>query len=193
MVNNVVVDCDGDKNTGEKNFNFLKLFNKKNLKIITLVLVVVIIGLFLITKNESEEKSFQDVGSSTYYTTTLDYCHQLETKLKSVLSSIKGAGNVSVMLSLDGSPELIYAEDIDNKVSSNSSGSTTTSNSSSPIIITVNGSSNALILTESLPQVKGVIVVSSGAGDIGVKLDILNAVSILLDISTDKVSVLKGI
>ena len=50
-----------------------------------------------------------------------------------------------------------------------------------------------LILTENLPTVKGVIVVSSGANDIGIKLDILNAVSTLLDISTDKISVLKGI
>jgi stage III sporulation protein AG len=38
-----------------------------------------------------------------------------------------------------------------------------------------------------------VIIVSSGAGDVAVKLNILNAVATLLDVSTDKVSVLKGI
>ena len=50
-----------------------------------------------------------------------------------------------------------------------------------------------MILTEVLPKVKGVIVVSSGANDISIKLDILNSVSTLLDISTDKINVLKGI
>ena len=113
-------------------------------------------------------------------------------KACAVLSQIKGAGQVSVMLSVEGSPELIYAVDSDTKVSNNSNGSTTTS-SSSPIIVQANGGSNPLILTENLPTVKGVIVVSSGANDIGIKLDILNAVSTLLDISTEKISVLKGI
>ena len=97
------------------------------------------------------------------------------------------------MITVDGSPELVYATDSDEKVSTNSSGTTTSSNSSSPIIVTINGSDNALILTENLPAVKGVIVVSSGANNVSVKMDILNAVSKLLDISVDKISVLKGV
>ena len=76
--------------------------------------------------------------------------------------------------------------------SNNSSGSTTTS-SSNLIIVENDGNEKPLVLTENLPNVKGVIVVSSGANDISVKLDILNAISTLLNISTDKISVLKGI
>ena len=130
--------------------------------------------------------------SSIQYQTSLDYSKQLETKLESVLSQIKGAGNVKVMITLDGSPELVYAMDSNEKVSNNTGGSTTTS-SSTPILVQTNGATSPLILTEVLPKVKGVIVVSSGANDISIKLDILNSVSTLLDISMDKINVLKGI
>ena len=192
MVNNVVA-CDNDNREKEGKFNILKLMSKRNLKIVFLVGMAILCGIFVIAIGKKEKENVEVVSSNTYYRTTLEYCQQLENKLTSVLSNIKGAGNISVMISVDGSPELVYAEDVDNKVSSNASGTTTTSNSSSPIIINIDGNSNALVLTENLPKVKGVIVVSSGASDIGVKLDILNAVSTLLDISTEKVSVLKGI
>ena len=107
------------------------------------------------------------------------------------MSKIDGAGEVTVMVSLDGSPELVYASDNDSKTSSTANGTTTTTSSN---LIIVNGSdSGALILKENLPSVKGVIVVSSGANNVAIKLDILNAVSTLLDISTDKINILKGI
>ena len=87
--------------------------------------------------------------------------------------------------------KLNFASDTDTKTSTTTNGTTTTT-SSSPIILNGNNSSNALILTEELPNVKGVIVVASGAGRVDIKLDILNAVSTLLDISTEKISILKG-
>lgn len=182
------------EDTNQKKFNLTKLFSNKNLKIIILVIIFIIaLILFMGVGNKSNESKLQTTNSNAYeYISTVNYCSQLETKLEKVLSQIKGAGQVSVMVSVDGSPELIYALDSDTKVSNTSNGSTTTS-SSTPIIIQTNGSSNPLILSESLPEVKGVIVVSSGANDIAIKLDILNAISTLLDISTEKISVLKGI
>lgn len=183
---------DGKNDKDSKKFSLIKLLSGKSLKIIILCLVLVIAFiLFLNVGNNSEISSNKEYVEKTYKT-TMEYCTELESKLEGVLSQIKGAGNVKVMLSVDGSPELVYALDSDTKVSTNNNSSTTT-NSSSPIIVQTNGNSSPLILTENLPIVKGVIVVSSGASDIGIKLDILSAVSTLLDISTDKISVLKGI
>ena len=198
MVNEIVVNDSSSVDKQSQNssksifsrISLTKLLTKKNLKIAILTLIAVfgmIIYFGINTEDEVVETS--KILTTGTYRTTMEYCAELESKLQSVLSSIQGAGEVNVMISLDGSPELIYAKDVDEKVSSNSSGTTTSSTSSSPIIV----NSNALILTENLPQVKGVIIVSSGAGNIGVKLDILNAVSTLLDISTDKISVLQGI
>ena len=188
------IEHNSQEHNSNRKFSIVKLLSGKSLKIIILSIISIIaIVLFLGIGDNSSVSDKVSANISKYeYITTMEYCTELEKKLESVLSQIKGAGNVGVMISVEGSPELIYAVDSDTKVSTNSNGSTTT-NSSSPIIVQTSGGSTPLILTENLPLVKGVIVVSSGACDIGIKLDIINAVSTLLDISTDKISVLKGV
>lgn len=187
-----LVSEDEPKKESKPKFNLVKLFNAKNIKLIVLV-VILIVGLILFMKIGGTKSSVKSSQSTELeYQTTMSYCEQLEKKLEKVLSQVKGAGQVKVMISLEGSPELVYAMDSDSKVSSTNSGSTTTS-SSTPIIIQRNGKSGPLILTEKLPNVKGVIIVSSGANDVSIKIDILNSVSTLLDISTDKINVLKGV
>lgn len=187
-----LVNEDDPKKESKPKFNLVKLFNAKNIKLIILV-VILIVGLILFLKIGGPKNSIKSSQSTELeYQTTMSYCEQLENKLEKVLSQVKGAGQVKVMISLEGSPELVYAMDSDSKVSSTNSGSTTTS-SSTPIIIQRNGKSGPLILTEKLPNVKGVIIVSSGANDVSIKIDILNSVSTLLDISTDKINVLKGV
>lgn len=191
-IENLINDDTKDDKQKPK-FNFVKLFSGKNLKIIVLVIICIIgIILFLKMTTTKSTSSKSTTVSSSSYKTTLEYSEILENKLENLLSQIKGAGNVKVMISLEGSPELVYAMDSNEKVSNNQNGSTTTS-ASSPILIENKGSSSPLILTEKLPKVKGVIVVSTGASDISIKLDILNSVSTLLDISIDKINVLKGI
>lgn len=187
------INEDGDKSYGLKK----KLFNlltKRNLKLLSLIFIG-IIAVVIFFGMGSEKNNHENISTTTksQYLTTLDYCAELENKLKSVLSNIDGAGDINVMISVDGSPELVYASEDNKTMTSNSSGTTSSSNSSSPIIVNVGGTSSALILTENLPKVKGVIVVSSGAGNVAVKLNIQKAVSTLLDISSDKVNVLKGI
>lgn len=191
-----IEDLTDEKNITDKpkpKLNLFKFLSGKNIKIAILVIIAIVSLIVFIkfggAKSESQKTS---ADSAFEYKSTMDYCGELERKLESVLSQVKGAGTIKVMISLDGSPELVYAMDSDTKVSNNSNGSTTTS-SSTPILIQKSGLSSPLILTEILPKVKGVIVVSSGASDIGIKLDILNSVSTLLDISTDKINVLKGI
>ena len=199
MVKNLITTPEEDKeknlNNTQENLSFFekikKILTVKNIKIIVFALIgVVAIILCVGFTSNSDDGVTKETNYISTYMTTIEYCDILENKLEKVLSQINGAGNVKVMISVSGSPELVYASDIDEKTSSTTSGTTTTT-SSSPII--VDGSYSALILTENLPEVKGVIVVSSGAKNVSVKLDILNAVSTLLDISNDKVSVLNGI
>jgi len=189
-----VDDLVKEKESKDRKFNILSLLSGKGLKILILCIVCLVAFILFVSVGNDENKmtSIDKSNISYKYKTTMEYCSELETKLENVLSQIKGAGQVKVMLSVDGSPEFVYATDSDTKVSNTNNGSTTTS-STSPIIVQTNGNSEPLILTENLPIVKGVIVVSSGASDIGIKIDILQAVSTLLDISTEKISVLKGV
>lgn len=177
----------------KKSLRLFNLLSGKNLKIIVLVIIfIVALIVFLKLSGEKSSSRTSSASSNQVYLTSLEYSQALEQKLESVLSQVKGAGQVKVMISLDGSPELKYAMDSDTKVSNSTNGSTTSTSSESPILVGKNGSTSPLILTEILPKVKGVIVVSSGANDISIKLDILNSVSTLLGISTDKINVLKG-
>ena len=194
-MDNTVIHIDTESNARSTvKDKILKLLDKKNLKIFILIFIGIVGLIIFFGMGNVDSSESKDLNSnSSQYITTLEYCEMLESKLENVLSSIDNAGQVSVMISVDGSPELVYATESDETLSSNSSGTTTSNNSSTPIIVEVGGASSALILTEKLPEVKGVIVVSSGAGNVSVKLNILNAVSTLLDISTDKISVLKGI
>ncbi len=177
----------------KKSFRLFNLLSGKNLKIIVLIIIfIVALIVFLKLSGEKSSSKTSSASSNQVYLTSLEYSQALEQKLESVLSQVKGAGQVKVMISLDGSPELKYAMDSDTKVSNSTNGSTTSTSSESPILVGKNGSTSPLILTEILPKVKGVIVVSSGANDISIKLDILNSVSTLLGISTDKINVLKG-
>ena len=171
-----------------KIFDFKKLGKLKTLIIIFVLLVVALIlynfsGFDAISTNNDSK----DIG----YTTSLEYIKEIESKLKDVVGGIKGAGNVKVMISINSSPELKVAENIEEKTITTSSGTTTTI-ITEPIIVDKSGEDSPLILKETLPSINGVIVVSSGANDVKVKLDIINAVSTVLGIDLNKIEVFAG-
>lgn len=171
----------------------LTFFSKKNFKfVVALILLLIALIIYISFSGSAETKTETKELTSSNYITTMEYCEKLEDKLQSIISQIDGAGNVKVMVTVDGSPELIYVSDTDTKTSTTTNGTTTTT-TSSPIIVGSGSSSGGIVMTEKLPKVKGVIVVSTGAGQIGIKLNILNAIATLLDISTDNITILKGV
>ena len=121
---------------------------------------------------------------------------QIENRLCDVLSKINGAGNVSVMINFAGTSELITATTSDvsqDKTSDyDSSGNRVTESkteSISPVIIRKDGEDTPLIVKEILPDIVGVVVVAEGADRLSVKLNLLQAVQTLLDVSADKVEI----
>ena len=171
-----------------KGLNFKKIGGLKPLFMILILLVVAVLlynfSGFNSTSNTSNKNS---IG----YTTSMQYIKEIELKLNEVIGEIKGVGNVKVMLSVNSSPELTIAENIEEKIVTTSSGTTTTV-TKEPILVDAKGEDNPLILKETLPTINGVIVVSSGAGNVKVKLDILTAVSTALGISPNKIEVFVG-
>ena len=101
------------------------------------------------------------------------------------------------MITLDGSSQLILAYETESKSNTTdnttSSGTSTKTNNttanSTPIIINSNGQSTPLVLSEIMPDVKGVVVVCEGANNIRVKLNILEAVQALLGVSSSQIEI----
>ena len=172
-----------------------KLKKVKHIEVYAVILLaVVVLAIWFIPTGDDTRATTVDTSK---YTTTEEYAHTLETKLNNVLSAISGAGSVQCMVTLDGEVErvLAYSNDEQSSSTSNTTSNGTTNKTESstsnkePILINVNGSSEPLVLYEIMPDIKGIVIVASGAGDVRVKLDILKAVQALLNVQSSQVEI----
>lgn len=118
---------------------------------------------------------------------------ELQTELADILSQIAGAGEVSVMITYEGTGEKYYAADVTSE-STNSSdvaGQETSREQESAKQSTklITPSNEPVLTKENYPKVQGVIVVCDGARDAQVRQDITSAVRAALDVADHKISV----
>ncbi len=107
---------------------------------------------------------------------------------------MRGAGEVSVMITYEGTGEKYYAADVTSESSTNSSdtaGQETSREQESAKQSTklITPSNEPVLTKENYPKVQGVIVVCDGARDAQVKQDITSAVRAALDVADHKISV----
>lgn len=195
-VENETISKGGDKECSTKTSkrSFLKSINFKKiagLKSLLMILVLLVVAVILYNVSGFSTMETSSGSDKIGYTTSLQYVREIEAKLNEIIGNIKGAGNVNVMLSINSSPELQIAENTEEKTVTTSSGTTTTK-TYEMIIVKSNGEEVPLVLKETLPVINGVIVVSSGANDVKVRLDILTAVSTALGINPNKIEVFVG-
>ena len=108
----------------------------------------------------------------------------IEARLEKILSGIKGAGNVEVMVVFkdDGKEDIAmnreYSKDGEGSVKSGETAVMTSGR-------------NAVIVQKNLPQVQGVIVTAEGAADEKVRDSIKNAVAAALPVAYHRIEVLE--
>ena len=108
--------------------------------------------------------------------------------LEEVLGTINGVGRVRIMLTLRSGSTLRLAED--STISDSTGGQTKQEKQ----VLTVNRGSGRqeVVVTQQLyPTYQGAVVVCEGAGSSTVRLAVVNAVSVLTGLSSDKISVVK--
>ncbi|MDR0840952.1 MAG: hypothetical protein LBN26_06180 [Christensenellaceae bacterium] len=119
----------------------------------------------------------------------------IERRLEQTLSCIRGAGEVRVMITYATGAQLVPAMSTDTQVTTSEAttqgGSTVNENrtESSRPATAQSGDKGALVLTERMPEVRGVIVVAEGAANIAVKLKLQAAVQTVLGIKADCIEV----
>lgn len=164
---------------------------KKTQYLIMIIVIAMILLIYFSTFGSSGNK--KDAGGGEV-TTLADSTQQLEEKLVNILSKIEGAGEVDVIIHYESTAEQVpaFSEDTTDTSSSNNGGESSTKSQKSDVA-KVQGSSgsDALIIKEIAPEVRGVVVVAQGAGNISVRLNLLEAVTTLLDVPKEKVEVLK--
>ncbi len=166
------------------------------------LLLIIIIGtaaiiLLLMSELTGKEPKKDDVETTTAakQTDVGEYADGLEARLTELVSSIDGAGETRIMITLENSAEQVYAENFNSEnEASNSGGSETSVRSNSQgeyIILDTGDGENGLILKIIQPEVRGVAVVCEGAGSAEVRKNVTEAVSSVLGISSARVSVTK--
>ena len=153
-----------------------KLKNNKTIEYIFLGLIsiaVVAVLAFSLVKPASTEAYEDDE--------VISYVKDLENRLEKTLSEIKGAGNVSVVITVDSGKETIYASE---KVTVSENGKTTVTES--PIL--VNG--KPVVVKENYPEIVGVLIVAQGANSISVMKNLQQAAVSLLNINLSRIEIL---
>lgn len=179
-------------NVKEKFFNGTnRRKNVENLVIFLVGVVIVIIAGSYIFESEEEiivsENNISEIFNAEIF----------EKKLAKILSEIKGAGEVEVMISYQTGVEnipLIDTKDsntVTEEAEADSNRRTEQNSMETSIIFNQekNGNKVPYISKTIMPTVEGVIVTSEGGGDEIVKANIVKAVTVVTGVSANKVQV----
>jgi stage III sporulation protein AG len=190
----------------EKGFHLkgllMRLKKVQNIEYFIFILAIaIIIGLFSNWFQPGEEGqetgAVQEQGESPAAASGEEYSTDQEYRLKQVLSAIKGAGRVEVMITYKTGKELVPAM---NTMESNTETEEKDSNggirkvsqtdiNSQPVSMTTSEGSQPLITAEIQPEVLGVIVVAEGAEDIQVRIELQKAVQTVLGVRSNQVDI----
>lgn len=146
-------------------------------------LLIILIGivLMLIPQNSAKNTAGNEVVDNN------DSSVPLSRQLQELLTSVKGAGRVEVILTEASAERFVYQT---NEDCLSDSGRTETK--SDTVLITGDSREQSGLITTVIPPVYlGAVVVCDGADDPAVKLAVVDAVSKATGLGSDKIAVLK--
>ncbi len=148
-------------------------------------------------KTNREEKTIQEENSGGQVTEEA-YTDRLERRLEKTLSRMDGAGDVSVMITLQSSSEKVVEKDTESDEESvtetDSQGGSRTTRKRTNREDAVYGEEEKVpyISKELSPRIEGVVVISPGGDNAVVVKNITEAVQALFGIDTHKIRIVKG-
>lgn len=160
-------------------------------------LIVLAVGLFLVllpgkrAKQETTVAETSPVLPQEQTETGEAYCQRIQKELESILSDVQGAGRVRVMLTLSEDRRTIYQTDFETNLDQDGEGTKNTSRHNTVILSRGSSYDEPAVVTENYPVFQGALILSQGADDPSVRLNLTNAVSSLLRLSADKITVVK--
>lgn len=159
-----------------------EIFSEKRTALIPIIIAV--IGIILVFASGSNvEKKTETLSADE----TETYVASTELKLKNIISAITGEEDPGVMVTLNSGSRYIYAAD--EKKSEKDGGNDVQAENNYITLRNSGGGQDAVIITEILPEIKGVVVVSRYSEDPVISASIIKAVKTVLDLSTTEVCV----
>lgn len=155
---------------------------KKYRYVVLVVLAGVVLMLLPSGKGEQQVSSDQPVNVSEAYSLA-----ETEKRLEQLLGRIRGVGQVQVMLTLKSGSSLQLAEN-------RSTSLRDTEDRQDRDVVTLNrgsGYEDVVVTEQTYPVYQGAVVVCQGAGDSSVHLAVIQAVSVLTGLGSDKITVVQ--
>ena len=143
--------------------NLKDLFKKIKIEYIAVAALIVVVALIASSSfsfSKSDSTDAQNVSS---------YVTELEKKLSKSLSEVKGAGRVEVIISVESGFKSVYKE------------------STNGLVLVIG---KPVVVTEGYPAITGVIIVAEGANNLSVKISLLSAARIFLNVGEEKIKIL---
>lgn len=144
------------------------------------VLLVMAAGALLLMLPTGEGKTGQEDQDRPAQTEQFNL-DVFEEKLAQALSGIEGAGKAQVVLTLKSGSRQILAQDVEREGERSATSPVTVGRGS--------GTQEVVPLYTLSPQFQGALVVCPGGGDPAVKLRLLEAVSALTGLGSDRISI----
>ncbi len=168
-----------------KFLNFVTKIGKiKHLPLYIAIVLALLVCSFYFFNSENKSDTKNNISTENS-SSTMEYVTYLENKLGNVLSKISGAGAVNVVITLESGFSYQYAKDMETKTISSGASETTVTNENVLLV-----SNEPVVVKEFYPTIKGVVVVAEGAGNVNVKLNILNAVETVLEVDRNNITIL---
>lgn len=155
--------------------NKLASYGKKYRYALLILILGIILMLIPTGKKQSKETTVVDTQSVNTYS--------VSDELSEILSKIEGVGKAQVMLTVSTGEETIYQSDSDGAIDSQDRTTVTVTDG--------DRNETGLIRQINPPVYLGAIVVCQGADSPSVRLEIVEAVSRITGLGTDRISVLK--
>lgn len=111
---------------------------------------------------------------------------ELEAKLSALLSQVKGAGQVQVLLLYSDSGQQLYAWEQERQAESDAASSTVRESSKLAV-----ADQQPVLLKSSSPAIQGVAVIAEGAGEPLVRERLYQALKSLLNINADQIAIIE--
>lgn len=160
-------------------FDFLKkgsTLEKGKLRLY-LLLGCGVLGVLLILFGSGGKKAEQAAQEKTYSTATDElviYQDYLETRIKKLCESVSGVRNVTVVVTLSGSFESVYATEWPD-------------GNEEYVILGSGSSASPIYLSRSAPEIAGIGIVCSGGANDNIRRELISLLSATFHISSNRI------
>lgn len=176
----VDVEFEEERGRGEKRYRWI------------IVAIIAAIVILVIDDFGGEKTATEIVMKQTEAVSDDNYIKETEEKLEKMISTIKGAGKVNVMVVFETKGEKIPATDKVSQKEVENKGETETervSDEENVILFGSGADEKPYVLEEKMPIPNGVFVSATGASNENIKLEIYEAVKALYGISGHRIKV----